>query len=121
MRIHYRELNVGENGSVNHINVRKTSSTDKINADMTNSVEEINGYQDSEHENCIQSSRLLYTVLTSYSNLLTPTYIHEKDVRHTIYLDDGRITAETALKAENPRNLCMVFEDQFRGESCPQG
>jgi hypothetical protein len=59
--------------------------------------------KDSEHENCIQSSRLLYTVLTSYSNLLTPTYIHEKDVRHTIYLDDGRITAETALKAENPR------------------
>jgi hypothetical protein len=88
---------------------------------MTNSVEEINVYQDSEHENCIQSSRLLYTVLPSYSNLLTPAYTHEKDVRHTIYLDDGRITAETALKAENPRNLCMVFEDQFRGESCPQG
>ncbi len=83
MRIHYRELNVGENDSVNHINVRKTSSTDKINADMTNSVEEINGYQDSEHENCIQSSRLLYTVLPIYSNLLTPTYIHEKGTRST--------------------------------------
>lgn len=30
-------------------------------------------------------------------------YIHERGVRHTIYLGDGRITAETAVKAKNQR------------------
>ena len=30
-------------------------------------------------------------------------YVHKKGVRHTIYLDDGRIVAETAAKAEEQR------------------
>ena len=36
-------------------------------------------------------------------------YIHENGVRHTIYLDDGRIVAKTAAEAENQRSLCMLF------------
>jgi len=49
----------------------------------------------------------LATAVHCITKLFKPinAYLHEKGVRHTIYLDDGRIVAETKVKAEEQRVL----------------